>query len=121
MISATFITWTEAVEAATSAASRTPCGGSNPTEGAYPAVLTYAVRGHVGRGFTLVEVLVVIAIAVALSAIVVPIYQSYMDEVRLSNARKDIALISLCASCSQMFAVSRRSAGRCPPVRSSAC
>ena len=41
------------------------------------------------------EDLVVIAIAVALSAIVVPIYQSYMDEVRLSNARKDIALISL--------------------------
>ena len=95
MISATFITWTEAVEAATSAASRTPCGGSNPTEGAYPAVLTYVVRGYVARGFTLVEVLVVIAIAVALSAIAVPIYQSYMDEVRLSNARKDIALISL--------------------------
>ncbi len=47
------------------------------------------------RGFTLIEVLVVAAIMVALSAIAIPVYQSYMDDVRLSNVRKDVALISI--------------------------
>ena len=95
MISANFITWPGSVEAVTSTASRTSYGGSYLTEGAFPGVLTYEVQGRLARGFTLVEILVVVAIAVALSAIAVPAYQSYMDEVRLSNARKDIALISL--------------------------
>jgi general secretion pathway protein G len=53
------------------------------------------IRGRFVRGFTLVEVLVVVAMAVALTAIAVPTYQSYMDEVRLSNVVKDIALISI--------------------------
>ena len=47
------------------------------------------------RGVTLIELLVVLAMIVALSAIVIPVYQSYMDDVRLANVRKDMALISV--------------------------
>jgi general secretion pathway protein G len=47
------------------------------------------------RGITLVELLVVLAMAVALTAIAVPIYQNYMDDVRLANVIKDVALISV--------------------------
>lgn len=47
------------------------------------------------RGFTLIELLVIVAIVVALSAIAVPTYQGYMDDVRLSNVVGDIALISI--------------------------
>ena len=47
------------------------------------------------RGFTLVEVLVILAIVAALTAIAVPAYQGYMDNVRLSSVRKDMALISI--------------------------
>lgn len=46
-------------------------------------------------GVTLIELLVVLAMIVALSAIVVPVYQSYMDDVRLAKVRKDMALIQV--------------------------
>ena len=46
------------------------------------------------RGITLVELLVVVAIAIALGAIIIPTYQSYMEDVRLSTVRGDFALIS---------------------------
>jgi len=46
-------------------------------------------------GVTLVELLVVVAMLVAISAIAVPMYQDYIDDVRLNNVRKDFALIEL--------------------------
>ena len=45
-------------------------------------------------GITLIELLVVVAIAIALGAIIIPTYQSYMDDVRLSTVRGDFALIA---------------------------
>ena len=47
------------------------------------------------RGITLIELLVVVAIAVALSAIIIPTYQNYMDDVRLATVRGDFAQISI--------------------------
>ncbi|NIM26828.1 MAG: prepilin-type N-terminal cleavage/methylation domain-containing protein [Gammaproteobacteria bacterium] len=47
------------------------------------------------RGFTLIELLVVLAMIVALSAIVIPVYQGYVDDARLAAVRKDMALISV--------------------------
>jgi general secretion pathway protein G len=52
-------------------------------------------RSRLVRGVTLIELLVVVAMLVALSAIVIPTYQGYMDDVHLSNVRKDMALISV--------------------------
>jgi len=46
-------------------------------------------------GFTLVELLAVVALIVALSAIGVPTYQGYVNEVRLNDGRKDMTLISM--------------------------
>lgn len=50
---------------------------------------------HPDRGITLVELLVVVAMAVAVSAIAIPTYQSYMDDVRINNVRKDMKLIEV--------------------------
>jgi general secretion pathway protein G len=47
------------------------------------------------HGVTLIELLVVVAMAVALSAIIIPTYRGYMDEVNLSTVRKDMTLISV--------------------------
>lgn len=52
-------------------------------------------RGRRGRGITLVELLVVLAMAVALTAIAVPVYQGHMDDVRVSNVIGDVALIAV--------------------------
>lgn len=46
-------------------------------------------------GVTLIELLIVVAMIVALSAIVIPTYRGYMDEVNLSTVRKDMTLISV--------------------------
>lgn len=46
-------------------------------------------------GVTLVELLVVAALLVAISAVAIPTYQGYMDDVRINNVRKDFALIEI--------------------------
>ena len=46
-------------------------------------------------GLTVIELLVIVLIAVALSAIAVPTYQSYMNDVKLKTVRGDFALIEI--------------------------
>jgi general secretion pathway protein G len=50
---------------------------------------------RLAHGVTLVELLAVVAMVAALSAIAIPTYQGYIDDVRLNDARKDITLISV--------------------------
>lgn len=49
-------------------------------------------RGRVA-GITLVELLVAVAMLVAISAVAIPSYQNYMNDVRINNVRKDFVLI----------------------------
>jgi len=51
-----------------------------------------AVRG----GFTLMEMLVVVAILVILAGAAVPIYMRYLDEAKVSRAKVDIKAIEDC-------------------------
>lgn len=46
-------------------------------------------------GLTLIELLVAVALLVAISAVAIPTYQGYMDDVRVNNVRKDFALIEI--------------------------
>ena len=45
-----------------------------------------AINMKSDRGFSLIELMVVIAIVAILAAVAVPAYQSYLTKVRVSNA-----------------------------------
>ncbi|HKI64766.1 MAG TPA: prepilin-type N-terminal cleavage/methylation domain-containing protein [Burkholderiales bacterium] len=49
---------------------------------------------HIGAGFTLVELMLAIAILAVLVAIAVPSYQSYSERIKVQRAESDIILMS---------------------------
>ena len=50
---------------------------------------------HLTRGFTLVELLVVVALLGILSAIAIPTYNGYIDSVKINSAQNSLRLIYL--------------------------
>lgn len=54
-------------------------------------------RGH-AQGFTLIEMVVTLAVVAVLSAIALPAFRQYQERVRVDQARKDIVMMSTVAS-----------------------
>lgn len=57
-------------------------------------VLRKEVRAHARGGFTLMEMLVVVAILVVLAGAAVPIYMQYLDDAKVSRARIDVKMLT---------------------------
>src|SRR4051812_13478382 len=60
----------------------------------YRAMLQRERHAAVRGGFTLMEMLVVVAILVVLAGAAVPIYMRYLDEARMDRARVDVKMIA---------------------------
>jgi len=59
-------------------------------------VIQYHHNYHIGRrGFTLVELMLAVAIIAILAGIAIPIYSSYTDKTKTKQAVRDIEAISL--------------------------
>lgn len=54
-------------------------------------------RGH-AQGFTLIEMVVTLAVVAVLSAIALPAFRQYQERVRVDQARKDIVMMSTVAA-----------------------
>lgn len=55
----------------------------------------YEKRGrHRQKGFTLVEIMVVIAILAILAAIAIPVYSSYVKDAKFAQAKSNLVLLS---------------------------
>ena len=51
--------------------------------------------GACGQGFTLIEMVIAVAMLATLAAIAIPIYQSYLDQARNTAAAADISVLQL--------------------------
>lgn len=52
-------------------------------------------RRACGQGFTLIEMVIAVALLLTLAALGIPIYQSYLDRARNTTAESDIAVLQL--------------------------
>ncbi len=53
-----------------------------------------SISRHRSRGFTMMELMLTVALLGVLSAIAVPVYSSYRERVRVNQAARDIAALS---------------------------